>query len=299
MSNIDRALSQIRGRIGIAAKQLDSLECLNHCAGESFFTASTFKVPILAEIYRAIDEGRIFPDERLELRDELRAPGSGVLKKMETGLRLTIKDLVMLMIIISDNTATDMLYGLIGRTGLDKAMVDFGLTSTRLPMSCRELLYSVCGVETDDITTGNIQVTDMLKSENIVLDSEALSENHGNISSPRDMIHILEIIYTGSMHSQESRVAMMDILSSQQLRTIIPYALPASTYVAHKTGGFPSVRCDVGIVLSPSGPYTVAIMAKEVIDMRSIDRSLADISRAIYDIFNPSYHLLTENHPAQ
>ena len=88
---------------------------------------------------------------RLELTDADRSPGSGVLKELASGLRPTVRDLATLMIIISDNTATDMLYRLVGPDRLDKTM---RVEQTSLSMSCRDLLYSMYGVDTDDIFEG-------------------------------------------------------------------------------------------------------------------------------------------------
>ena len=286
MASIEAALAEVPGEVGVAAKHVDSREHLHFNADAVFFTASTFKIPILAELYRQVDEGIIDPEERIELTDEYCSPGSGVLKEMRTGLHLTIHDLAMLMIIISDNTATDTLYHLVGRARLDSTMRSLGLNRTRLPMTCREMLYSMCGVETDDIALGNAKVTACLDTQEIVADSPALSEDQGDVSSPMDLIKLLEVIYNGDMHSPRSREAIMDILSRQQGNSIIPSDLPLGTKVAHKTGGMPTVRCDAGIVFSSSGPYFVAIMAKHVTDMKTVDSRLAAVSKAVYDHFN-------------
>ena len=121
-----------------------------------FFTASTFKVPILVELYRQVDRGIVDPTARLELTDEVRSPGGGTLKELDSGLRLTIHDLAMLMIIVSDNTATDMLYNLVGRDSPQRHDAeDLGLERTSLPMTCKELLYSMYGVETGRHIRGN------------------------------------------------------------------------------------------------------------------------------------------------
>ena len=72
----------------------------------------------------------------------------------------------------------------------------------------------------------------------------------------------------------------------QQAKTIIPYFLPSNIKTFHKTGGVTSVRCDVGIVNGKSGPYSIAIMAKDVKDDKNIDLSLARISEAVYHFFN-------------
>ena len=118
-----------------------------------------------------------------------------------------------------------------------------------------------------------------------VSESDALSEERSDVSSPADMVRLLELVQRGEVLSQTSREAVLEILKSQQLNSIIPFYLPPGTIVAHKTGGVPTVRCDVGIVYGPTGPYTVALMAKGVTDMRVIDRSLAAVSKAVYDEF--------------
>ena len=287
MASVEEAAAEVPGQVGVAAKHLDSLEELHVRSDETYFTASTFKVPILAEVYRQVDAGLIDPDARVEIADELRAPGSGVLKELRAGLRPSVHDLALLMIIVSDNTATDTLYHMVGRERLNETMRDLGLTRTRLPMSCREMLYSMFGVDTADVNRGNEMVTSALALQKIVPGSPGLSEDGGDVSSPADMVHLLQAIYDGEMHSPGSREAVMDILNRQQAKTIIPADLPPGTDVAHKTGGVPTVRCDVGIVFSPSGPYTLALMAKKVNDMKSIDRRLAAVSRAVYDHFNP------------
>lgn len=95
------------------------------------------------------------------------------------------------------------------------------------------------------------------------------------------------MLYRGDLLSKPSTAAVIDILERQQAVTIIPYGLPPGTRVAHKTGGVTGVRCDVGIVFAPSGPYAIALMAKQVTDSqvtdsKEIDRALAAVSQAIY-----------------
>ena len=287
MLTVQEAIANVPGEVQFVAKHMESLQEFSGGASGIYPPASTFKVHILAELYRQVDDGIIDPQHRVELTDSDRAPGSGVLKEMANGLLLTIHDLAMFMIIISDNTATDILYNLIGRERLNDTMRNLGLTETNLPMSCREMLYSMFGVNTNDISLGNAQVTTRLARQEILPNAAGFSEDLGNVSSPSDMTRLLEIIYTGVMHSSKSRDEVMNILGHQQKNTIIPADLPLGTVVAHKTGGVPSVRCDVGIVFSPSGPYIISLMSKNVTNMKAIDRCLAAVSRAIYDHFNP------------
>ena len=286
MNTLDSTIAAVPAITGMAAKHLETGQELAHQADDLYFTASTFKVPILVELYRQVDMGIVDPSGRLELTDANRSPGSGVLKELASGLRSTVRDLATLMIIVSDNTATDMLYNLVGRDRLNKTMRDLGLHQTSLPMSCKDLLNSMYGVDTDDVFEGIRQVADALAHCRVVAGSDGLSEERSDVSSPRDMVRLLEMLYRGDLLSEPSTAAVLHILERQQAVTIIPYGLPPGTRTAHKTGGVTGVRCDVGVVFAPSGPYAVALMAKHVTDTRAIDRALAAVSKAVYAEFD-------------
>ena len=287
MSSVDEAIAKVPGIVGLAARHLDSGARIRHNADVPFFTASTFKVPLLVELFRQVDRGGIDLSGRVEFTDAMRVPGSGVLKELEAGLRPTIHDLAMLMIIISDNAATDFLYEMVGRDNLDATIRELGLTRTRIPMSCRELLYSLTALDTNDPDVTYAMASERLRQQQIDPDADALDEEKSDVSSPDDMCALFESVYRGAVLSSSSTEAFFDILKRQQLNTIIPLLLPEGTVVANKTGGYHSVRCDVGVVHSPSGPYAIAIMAKQVDgELLHVDLTLAAVSRAVYDAFN-------------
>lgn len=287
MSAIQDFTAQTGGVVGVAAKHLETDERVDHNADTVFFTSSTLKVPLLVELYRQVDAGVVDVSQRVDLTDALRVPGSGVLKELAAGVQPTVHDLAMLMIIISDNTATDILYNRVGGDNINDTMQRLGLNQTRIPMTCRELLYSIAGLETGNPDHTYQLASDRLKNREFVLEADGFSEEKSDVSSPNDMCRLLELIHDGDILSHQSREAVLDILKRQQLSTVIPHALPSGTVVAHKTGSYQSVRCDVGIVFSSAGPYTVAIMAKQIAagDRLSVDASLAAISRAIYEGF--------------
>ena len=287
MSAIQDFTAQTEGIVGVAAKHLETGECVCHNADTVFFTASTLKVPLLVELYRQVDAGIIEVNQRIDLTDALRVPGSGVLKELSAGLQPTVHDLAMLMIIISDNSATDILYNRVGGSNIDNTMRRLGLNHTHIPMTCRELLYSITGLEVENPAHTYQLASDRLKKRKFVLGGDGFSEEKSDVSSPNDMCRLLELIHDGDILSSQSREAVLDILKRQQLSTVIPHALPPGTVVAHKTGSYQSVRCDVGIVFSSAGPYTVAIMAKQIAagDRLSVDAGLAAISKAIYEGF--------------
>ena len=285
MPSIKEAISRIHATVGLSARHLETGRVIRHNADVVFFTASTLKVPILVELYRQVDRGEIDLNRRVELNDDLRVPGSGILKEMTAGLNPTVHDLAMLMIIISDNTATDILYNLVGGNNLNNTMRELGLSRTRIPMTVRELLFSVVGLDPGNPDHTCETCASRLFNQEYVPDAAGYDVARSDVSSPGDMCTLLEMLFSGDLLSSASRNGALDILKRQQLRTVIPYALPVGTNVAHKTGFYHGVRADVGIVYSPAGPYAVAIMAKDVTcpDRLVFDLSLAALSRAVYD----------------
>ena len=285
MTTLQEAVSEVPGVVGVAARHLETGQSIECNADETFFTASTFKVPILAEVYRQVDAGTLDLSQRVELTDALRVPGSGVLRELDNGVAPTLHDLAMLMIIVSDNLATDILYHTAGRDNINRTMADLGLTRTKLPMSCRDLLFSLAGLAVSESLDDFWEVSDRVEQgyRGLPPDCDALNEEKSDVSSPADMVRLLEVVHNGELLSGESRDGMLHILKRQKLRSIIPYYLPPDVISAHKTGGVYSVRCDVGIVWGKSGPYAVAIMAKRITDGTDLDPKLARISRLIYD----------------
>ena len=284
MKNINLIIKDVPAVVGVAARHIQTGKNYYNKADDIFFTASTLKIPLIFELYRQVDKGIINPMQRISVNDK--SPGSGVLKDLSIGINPTIYDLATLMIIISDNTATDIIYKIIGKDNLHKTLLDLNLKSTHLPMTCKELLYSLYGVNTKDINEAIEIVKDKLSKGDVVLESDALSEDKSDVSSPNDMINLMEIIYKKELLTKKSSDIILDIMYRQQAKTIIQYFLPSNIKTFHKTGGVTSVRCDVGIVNGKSGPYSIAIMAKDVKDDKNIDLSLARISEAVYHFFN-------------
>ena len=287
MEELQSAIEGVQGTVGFAAKHLETGQQLSHNADSIFFTAGTLKVPLLTELYRQVDEGYINLSERIELSDDLRVPGSGVFKELATGLQPTVRDAAMLMIIISDNTATDALMEMVGRESLHDTRQTWGLLQTRIPMSVRQLLYSVVDLDPENADHTFALCSDRLFKGRFNLSADAYDEAKSDVSSPADMSRLLELLQSGDILSPESTADALDILKRQQLRTVIPHALPIGTSAAHKTGFYFGVRADVGIVSGPNGPYTIAIMAKDITesDRVKVDLSLSAISAAIYRAF--------------
>lgn len=278
--------ADFRGVIGVAARNLGSGEEIQYNADEIFPTASTMKSVFLYELYRQIDAGRIDPAERITFEDRLRVPGSGVLQDMDAGINPTIKDYATLMITVSDNAATDVIYDLIGRDAAAQAIRDLGMTSTHLPRDTWELLAGLHDLDPDDPSLTYEELKRRLAGSKAPWDCRALQETpDNNISTPRDMIRLHEAIERGEGLSPASREAVIDILKRQKYNTIIPEVLPSGTQVAHKTGSLRGVRNDVGLVYAGETTYAIALMSKRAPDEVASQRVLSSISRLIYEHF--------------
>lgn len=145
----------LRGTLGVAVKKLKTGEETTVNGDDVFQLASVFKVPVIVTLYRQADAGEIDLDERVEMTDYARVPGSGIIKELTPGLKMTIRDYRTLMM-ISDNTATDMVVGLVGKERVNDVMLELGLRKTKIS-TCRDLLFELAGMGDVDPEKRTIQ----------------------------------------------------------------------------------------------------------------------------------------------
>ncbi len=293
MSDTQSVIDQIRnlaesfeGEIGVAARDLDTGDEILFHADTVFPTASTFKTALLYELYRQVNEGKIDPARRIVFQDRMRVPGSGVLQDLDAGATLTVKDVATLMIVVSDNSGTDIIYDLIGREPVAATLRRLGMDHTHLPLNCWQILAGLHNLDPNDPNLTYAELKRRLDESESPWDSNALKETPDNdISTPGDMLLLLEKIYRGEGLSQSSRDAVIDIMLRQKFAERIPALLPFGTRVAHKTGSVKGVRNDVGIVFAGEKTYAIALMSKRGEHGVEATQLLARISKLIYDEF--------------
>lgn len=222
------------GNLGVAARDLDTGGEALLTADEVFPTASVIKLPILVELMRQAEQGRVDLDDRVELKDPDKLGGSGILKVFDAGLRPTLRDVATLMIVLSDNTATNLAIDAVG--GVEKvnaAMDELGLPTIRLH---NRVDFDVIG---DDV--------------------RRLGE-----SSPRDMCALVWGIAQRSVFGPRVSEAVERVLAAQQYLDQVPRYLRVAPYaadlnlqpeitVANKTGFFTGTRVDAGIIRYRAG----------------------------------------------
>jgi beta-lactamase class A len=232
---------------GIAIQHVESGEETRINADAVFPTASVFKVPVLVEVFKQARAGRFDLDDRLELKTRYKTLTTGVLLQLQDGLKLTVRDLMMLMTIVSDNTATTMLMELVGPENITATMHGLGLTSIEVNMTVHEMFLHAFGVpDQPDISVEALRE----RAREVQMDYQSRTfsrDKDNNVSSAADMTRLVAMIYKGEVVDRAACDEMLSILSHQQYNSRVPRYLPWYT-VCHKTGTMRGLRNDSGII---------------------------------------------------
>ncbi len=274
-------------------------------SGESFFlnehkampAASVFKVFLLAELMRRVDIGEISLTDRIALKESLKSPGSGVMRELDEGASLTVKDYATMMMIISDNTATDVLFDLVGREGIIENILEpYGFTQTKCDWNCKKLIMEYLQIPEGSTIQYVKERRAQGKEPNFRNTPHYLCQTEQNDqTSMADIVKTFDLIYKRQLVSKSASEKMLDIMLKCQTNTRIPKLLPIGVEVAHKTGTMGKVANDVGIVYTSKGDYVLALFyngntaseqefeANEGGAMST--ELLAKISKDVYDCF--------------
>jgi beta-lactamase class A len=283
-SEIERLADATGGIVGVAATQLATGRHIGYREGELFPTASVIKLPLLVTMYEDALAGRIDLEERVTFGRDTNVAGSGVLQYLDDGLNPTMRDLSVLMMSVSDNTATDLLLDRVGKDRIEATMDRLGLPSIRAPFDIREMLMEL--VDMDHSQPGGYDELRRRLRLSLGSGGRSMIPEQADRSTPADMCRLLELIESRAILDDESCTAILELMKRIQSATRIPGLLPKGTVVAHKTGSYRRLRNDVGIVYAPNGPYAIALFARELArDNVEDDAAIARISLAVYEEF--------------
>lgn len=285
---IDEVLQEAKGEFGVAVTHLESGMTVGHQADQLFQMASVFKIPIIVTLMRDVEAGKIRLDQRIPLRYEERVPGSGVLQELDSGAELTVKDLAMLMTIVSDNYATDMVINLVGLGNIEKHMRELGLESIYLPQTCWQLLNRCVGMEDPSPSPAGFAEYERREEtgDYQLLFDVGAPTTENNVATPADLNRLLSMVAKKEILSAASCDLILDILRRQQYNSRLPLLLPPGTRVAHKTGTVNGVVNDAGIIYLPEGKGQIAIsvLSRKVEEKQEAERTIAKVARAVYDL---------------
>jgi beta-lactamase class A len=241
------AIGQFPGKVYLFAKNLDTGQSYALNADERVSTASTIKLPIMAAVFAAVEAGKAKWSEELTLTQDERVSGSGILGEISNGVRLPIRDVVHLMIVVSDNTATNMIIQRFTADMVNAEMDKLGLPKTRS-------LRKVRGDGNDLKPPSGFSAAGRLPE----------NQNYGiGVSTPHEMVTLLEKIDRGEVVSPAASKEMIEILKRQQYREGIARHM-GEIPVASKSGALDHLRSDVGIVYSPRGKIAIAVTCDDI-----------------------------------
>jgi beta-lactamase class A len=257
-------IAQTKGTVSLFAKNLDTGATYGLNPDAKVRTASTIKLPVMVECYQAVADGRAKWSTELLLREEDKVSGSGVLFEFSDGAKIFLRDAMHLMIVVSDNTATNLILDRLSANAVNKGMDKLGLTDTR----------SLRKVRGD----GN-----KLKAPTGWSDAGLKEENkkYGlGVSTPREMVKLLELLEQGKVVNADASKEMIEVLKRQQLRDGIARRT-GELPVASKTGALDRLRSDVGILYTDKGRIAMAI-------------TIDDMAATDYSPDNPGLYLIAD-----
>jgi len=237
--------SRVDGVVGYSIVDLTSSERTGHLDGATFPTASAIKLAIVYELFKQAEEKRIDLDEKITLDRRQAVGGTGVLVEMGTPT-LSIRDYAVLMVTLSDNTATNVLIDRLGMDRIAARMQGLGLNGTKLR---RHMMFTAAARRGDE-----------------------------NVSTPDELARLLR-----SMNeTMPDAIALLKKPKENRLRK----GLPEGVASADKSGELEGVRVDAGVVYAKNRPYVLCVMTTFLKDEAEGERAIEEISRVAYEYFS-------------
>jgi len=248
---VDRDLN---GVLGLAILDLTSGQSLLLHADDVFPQASSIKIAVLAELYRQAQQGRLKLTDTYTVDKSDLVPDSDIMGGLTPGVtRVTLRDLATMMIAVSDNAATNVLIDRVGMDNVNRMLAGLGLKNTLLRRK--------------------------------MMDVNAAKEGRENVSTPREMMTLLEAIYRGKLFNQETTAEFLRRLATHK-HSPIREAVPEAIVSADKPGELEAVRADSGIVFAASRPFVICVMTTYLKDESAGEAAIRTIAAAAYDYFD-------------
>lgn len=298
LRQINRVTRGMEGKVGLVAVHIESGESVTLNGDEYFPLASVFKVPIFVDLMAQIKEGEFSLEDEISIQKTDQHLGSGMLATLDApGITLSIRNLVNMMMKISDNSATDIIFNMLGPDSINNRIKSFGIEGITVNRSCQHLIMDVIGLNFDEHkgkTRDEVLASYRGKlRKNPDLGKQARKEFSSILqdqSTPSAMTALLEKIFSQKILDAESCKYIIDVmLECDTGKGRLKGELPPGTAVAHKTGTIGGTVNDVGIIYLPDGMghVAVSIFFKDTTEgkTKETEEKLAKISRFIYDYF--------------
>lgn len=298
-SELERLSAYSGGKLGVTALHIESGKIISQHGAEGFPMASTFKVPIAVQLLTKVDSGKLSLDQMIEIRREDMHPGSGMIAErfnwpdnISPGLSLSVRSLMELMLLISDNSATDVCLRLAGGAGaVTSCMKRLGINGIRVDRPTSILIADFVGVTMPEnkpwLNTTFDSLAQLIKPAQAETFSRKLDNDPRDTATPEGMANLLLQIYTKPILKESSKAILLDIMKRCESGTArLKGLLPVGTEVAHKTGTIGMTTNDVGIITLPGdGGHLIvsAFVKSSTKDIPERERAIAEVTRLLFD----------------
>jgi len=253
-ASIQQVDQNLDGVMGVAIEDLTTGDHYFLHEDEVFAQASSIKITVLANLYLQAEQGKLKLTDLYTVQASDLVPDSDILNGLTPGVtRITLRDLATMMVAVSDNSATNVLIDRVGMPNVNAMLDALGLTHTRLRRK--------------------------------MMDLQAAKEGRENISSPHEMMILLDAIYHGKVLNKESTADFFKMLSTNK-NSWIPRDLPAEIKIANKPGALEAVRNDSGIVFVEGCPYVICVMTSFLRNERDGEEAISQISLEAWRMFD-------------
>jgi beta-lactamase class A len=253
-ASIQEVDQHLDGVMGVAIEDLATSDHYFLHEDEVFAQASSIKITVLADLYLQVQQGKLKLTDSYTVQSADLVPDSDIMGGLTPGVtRLTLRDLATMMVAVSDNSATNVLIDRVGMQNVNAILDSLGLTHTRLRRK--------------------------------MMDLQAAKEGRENISTPREMMTLLDAIYHGKVLSQDSTADFFQMLSTNK-SSFIPRDLPADLKIANKPGELEAVRNDSGIVFVEGRPYVICVMTAFLRNERDGEEAISKVSLEAWRMFD-------------
>lgn len=242
------------GVMGVAIEDLTTGDHFLVHEDEVFAQASSIKITVLANLYLQAQQGKLKLTDLYTVQSSDLVPDSDIMGGLTPGVtRLTLRDLATMMVAVSDNSATNVLIDRVGMPNVNAMLDSLTLTHTRLRRK--------------------------------MMDLQAAKEGRENISTPREMMTLLDAIYHGKLLNKESTADFFQMLSTNK-DSWIPRDLPADLKVANKPGALEAVRNDSGVVFVEGRPYVICVMTSFLRNEHDGEEAITKVSLEAWRMFD-------------
>jgi beta-lactamase class A len=298
-SQIEQTLPRARGEVGVAIKHIESGTEILVNADKKYPMASAYKLPVLVELFYQKSAGKLALEDLIEVKPSDIHIGSGVMVALyePPGVQLDIKNLINMMMRVSDNSASDILINRVGMENTTERMKTLGLDSIRIDRTTLEMILDQSGL--DYARYGSLparqvrQMLDNIDATTAARANDLFNRTDKDTAKPSDLNRLLEKLVLGEIVDRGSSDQIIAILKECQTGFArIPGLLPPDAVVAHKTGTLGGSTNDTGIVFLPfnAGHMAVTVLMRDArAPLAERERVIAEVTRYAYDYFVQNY----------